>query len=146
MSAESLQRCKNNQRRHFEEQLALAAKTAPKRIFVYVKRRLKPAGDVPVLDGTDGQLLTSSSEPAATLAAHFASVFANSQVSVLSSTCTAFTELDSLHGGVEEVAQLLAKLDGTKPAGPDVLHPLVLKSLSTILSPIVTDLSNWSLS
>ncbi|CAH8566009.1 unnamed protein product [Dicrocoelium dendriticum] len=137
---------KKNKRRHFEEQLALAAKTAPKRIFAYVKRRLKPAGDVPVLDGTDGQPLTSSTERASALAAHFASVFANNQVSVPSSTCTAFTELDSLHCGVEEVAQLLANLDGTKPAGPDGLHPLVLKSLSTILSPIVTDLFNRSLS
>ncbi|CAH8628837.1 unnamed protein product, partial [Dicrocoelium dendriticum] len=110
-------RCNNaktRKRRSFEEELAAAAKTAPKRIFAYVKRRLRPAANVPVLEGSDGQPLTSSTDRASALAAHFASVFASDQVSVTSSTSTAPAELDSLDCSIEDVRKLLANLDGTK--------------------------------
>ncbi|CAH8517265.1 unnamed protein product [Dicrocoelium dendriticum] len=137
---------KTRKRRQFEEQLACSAKTAPKRIFAYVKRRLKSAGDVPVLVGSNGQPLSSSTERASALAAHFASVFATNQTCAPSSAVAAPTELTDLICDVAEVHGLVSCLDSTKPAGPDGLHPLILKSLSAVISPAVTDLFNRSLS
>lgn len=109
--------------------------TAPNRFFAYVKRPLKQAGDVPLHEGSNGQPLTSSTECASALAAHFASVFVNDQVSVLSSMCTVLTELDSLACGMEEVCRLLANNDGKKPAGHNGPHPFIPKFLSAIISP-----------
>ncbi|CAH8478195.1 unnamed protein product [Dicrocoelium dendriticum] len=137
---------KTRKRRQFEEQLACSAKTAPKRIFAYVKRRLKSAGNVPVLVGSNGQPLSSNTERASALAAHFASVFATNQTSAPSSAVAAPTELTDLICNVAEVHGLVSCLDSTKPAGPDGLHPLILKSLSAVISPAVTDLFNRSLS
>ncbi|CAH8657915.1 unnamed protein product [Dicrocoelium dendriticum] len=139
-------KAKTSKRRSFEEELATAAKTAPKRIFAYVKRRLRPIANIPVLEGSEGQPLTSSTDRASALATHFASVFASDQVSVMSSTSTAPAELNSLDCNIEDVRKILANLDGTKPAGPDGIHPLILKSLSTIIAPSVTELFNRSLS
>ncbi|CAH8587463.1 unnamed protein product [Dicrocoelium dendriticum] len=126
--------------------LRVGTKTAPKRIFAYVKRRLRPVANVPVLEGSDGRPLTSSTDRASALATHFASVFASDQVPVTSSTCTAPAELNSLDCNIEEVRKLLANLDGAKPTGPDGVHPLILKSLSAIIAPSVTELFNRSLS
>ncbi|CAH8638517.1 unnamed protein product [Dicrocoelium dendriticum] len=133
-------------RRKFEEKLATDARMAPKKIFAYVKRRLKPKGDVSCLEDADGHLLTSSSDRASALAAHFASVFANDAASIPISASNIPVELNSLVCDVDEVRLLLANLDGTKPAGPDGLHPLIIKSLAAIISPVVTDLFNKSLS
>ncbi|CAH8579601.1 unnamed protein product [Dicrocoelium dendriticum] len=122
------------------------SKAVPKRSFANMKRHLMPTRDVAVLDGSDGQALVSSTSCAFAFAAHFASAFADNQASVLRWTQIVLMELYSLDCKVNDVFKLLANLDGTKPVGSDVLHPMILKSLSAMISPSVTELFNRSLS
>ncbi|CAH8436181.1 unnamed protein product [Dicrocoelium dendriticum] len=137
---------KIKKRRQFEEELASSATTAPKRIFAYLKRQLKPGDDLPVLESLDGKTLISSAERADALATHFLTVFSSKPAAVSVPAQVAQVLLDSLQCDAVEVYQLLVNLDGAKPPGPDGLHPLILKSLSIIISPAVTNLFNRSLS
>lgn len=90
-------------------------------------------------DDSDG------TERASVLVAYLASAFTNGRASVQSLTCAAPTELHTLDCGVEEVRNLLASLEGPKPAGPDGLHSLILKTLADTISLPVTDLFHGSL-
>lgn len=98
------------------------------------------------MDGSDVQLLNSSTDCASALAAHFASILTKDQACVTSLSPTATTQLDSPDCISEDVCKLLASLDGRKLAGPDGSHPLILNSLWVIMSPSVTGLFNRLLS
>ncbi|CAH8589564.1 unnamed protein product, partial [Dicrocoelium dendriticum] len=98
--------------RHFEEELTSSATTAPKIIFAYLKRQLKPGGYLPVLETLDRQTLISSVERADALAVHFPTVFFSKSAAVPVPAQDAPVLLGSLQCAAVEVYQLLVNLDG----------------------------------
>ncbi|KER19942.1 hypothetical protein T265_15425, partial [Opisthorchis viverrini] len=77
-------------------------------------------------------------------ACHFSSVYARNP-SRDSHTGSCSVRLDSLVCCTEKVCSLLLSLNTLKSAGPDGLHPVILKTLAPVIEPAVTTLYNKSL-
>ncbi|KER34093.1 hypothetical protein T265_00265 [Opisthorchis viverrini] len=135
---------KLRKRQAYENSLAESAKTTPKRIFAYVNRNLKSSDELPYIQDQDGNTITSDSARATEFACHFSSVYAtNPSRDSLTGSCA--VRLDSLVCCTEKVCSLLLSLNTAKSAGPDDLHPVILKTLAPVIAPAVTTLYNKSL-
>jgi hypothetical protein len=138
---------KHSCRAIYEEKLAESADSAPKIIFSYVKKQLKPVDELPLLED-HGKVVSTDSERAELLLDHFNSVFhvPSSQTALEAVECPENPQWESLTCTTEEVRLLLSRLDSSKTAGPDNIHPLILKHLAPVIAPAVADLFNKSLS
>ncbi|CAH8482760.1 unnamed protein product [Dicrocoelium dendriticum] len=134
---------KLQKRAAYETRLSANAKEAPKKVFAYIKRKLKPTDELPALENSLGALLTADKDRAIALASHFESVFDSASPAF---QCTQVdAKLDTVSCSEDQVRGLLANLDCSKPPGPDGLHPLLLKRLAPVIAPAVTELFEASL-
>ena len=120
----------------FEKNIAREAKSNPKAFFKYAKSKLKSRPGIPDLKREDGGVACSNIDKAEALNHFFSSVFTRETEDNLPScdfppvetalTDTLFTEID--------IAAKLHRLKIDKSAGPDGIHPRVLKEMSASLN------------
>lgn len=129
----------------FEKSLARNAKQNPKAIFKYINGKLKTRGDITELE-TDRGRVTSDGDKANVLNNFFSSVFTQENEDI--PTCTRVSEemrVPDFEITTADVEAKLKKLKVDKAAGPDSLHPRVLKELSSVISRPLADLMQNSL-
>ena len=119
-----------------ELQLASGIKDNKKSFFRYVGSRRKSKGNIGPLLNQMGQLTTDAQEKANELNGYFASVFHQSH----GTSMPAMGQGDPGDGdplpsiNADLVKEHLEKLDTFKSAGPDNLHPRVLKELASVIA------------
>ena len=125
-------------RRAYEKDIASQAKTAPKKFFAYCQSKTKTrAGIAPLLRDPDDKasLVSSDAEKSEVLQAQYCSVFTtedNSDLPEFSTRC--HSEVPRIVVTVEMVKKRLEKLDTSKSAGPDGLHPRLLRECADVLA------------
>ena len=132
----------------FEHEISKNIKTNPKAFWRYVQSKVKSRSSIPDLKAEDGSELTDAREKAEELNNFFASVLTVEDP-------TDVPTLNQRHNGnkistfnitPEMVKNKLSNLNVNKAAGPDGLHPRVLKELASTLSVPLSILFNTSLS
>ena len=121
--------------RDFEHDISKKIKTNPKGFWRYVQSKVKSRSHLPDLKSDDGTILTDPKEKADELNNYFASVLTDENK-------TNIPKLEERHNGnkiftieitPEMVKAKLSKLNANKAAGPDGVHPRVLKELASTL-------------
>lgn len=130
-----------------ELNIALKAKENPKVYYAYAQSSKKERQSVGVLELEGGTLVTEDRDRADTFEKFFNSVFRET-----SSDCPSIEIPDVPPEGlqtvditVDEVELELSTLNIHKSAGPDDIHPALLRPLARVLTPPVTELFNASL-
>ena len=120
----------------FEKRIAKEAKTNPKAFYKYAKSKTKSYTGVPDLKKNNGSIASTDLEKSEILNNFFCDVFTRENtddmptcdLKVFSST------LSDVKFTQEDVEKKLDKLKIDKSAGPDGLHPRILRELSPVLS------------
>ena len=147
-------RCKNdlrrltrNLRKNFERRLAANIKDNPKGFWRYASSRMKSRAGVENLRTATGDLTKTDNEKADILNSFFSSICTNEDP--LSVPCTAGTCSGSVVEDVDLSAALVRKkMSEVRPsaaAGPDGIHPRVLRETASSLSPVLTTIFRQSL-
>ena len=130
-----------SRRREHQEQLTIAyeCKANPKRFWGYIKSKTKLVsgiGDIKYADdrGTE-QVIVEDEDKANVFADYFSSVFNQEPDDKFDTLEQVEIQIDmpALHISEEMVRLKLSKLKTDKSSGPDMVHPRVLKELSTHL-------------
>ena len=138
----------------YEQGLLENGNAQPKRLFAYINRRRKINQSTPPLIDSQGNEVTEDHIKAEVLADHFFSVYNSPAQSIRQivlngmADCPDGASPDVLHDvdfSVEDVERALRRLNTQKAPGPDGIHPLVLKTLSAELAPVVHQLFRKSL-
>lgn len=129
----------------FEKDLASNAKQNPKAVFKYVNSRLKTQQNIPDLDLPNG-IAQSDVEKAEALNTFFTSVFTQEDRTLptiaMNGNNTVIPDLVIEQATVEKK---LAKLKIDKSAGPDDIHPRILREIAPVISKPLADLMQNSL-
>jgi hypothetical protein len=142
-----------SRRREHQEQLTIAyeCKANPKRFWGYIKSKTKLVsgiGDIKYADdrGTE-QVIVEDEDKANVFADYFSTVFNQEPDDKFDTLEQVEIQIDmpALHISEEMVRLKLSKLKTDKSSGPDMVHPRVLKELSTHLSKPLAYLFNRSL-
>ena len=135
---------KRRKRELFERQLANTSQGTPKRLYAYIRRRVKSSSPVPTLKNSVGENIESDSCKAAVLAGQYNSVY-----KVESSDPPTLQQSDMILPEIsvnpEAVRLLLEGLDVQSSPGPDNIHPLMLKTLSKIINIPLAEIFQLSL-
>lgn len=134
-------------REKYELRLARNAKRNPKAYYNYVQSRAALRRVVGNVMGPDGKHATTNQEKADTLFRHFLSVYQidEGSSSVSLNVRAGVSEMEEVIISPEEVAQALRKLNTVKAAGPDGIHPAIMKPLADIIAEPLAQLFNKSL-
>ena len=106
-------------------------KQNPSKFFAYVRNRKKSNKTVSCWRKANGQTTTSPRETADLLVESFGSIFTREEA--LNENCVLENmeeQLNEFTVGKEEVVQQLNSLNIHKVAGPDSLHPVIIKALA----------------
>jgi len=116
----------------FEKQIASESKTNPKAFFSYARSKTKVRQSVADLKDDTGQVLSDNTAKASALNNYFTSVFTKEDTENVPTLESVDTEQKLSHIVIqpEDVQKRLLKLNTTKSAGPDGIHPRVMKELS----------------
>ena len=137
---------KRKKRREYEESLAISSSTAPKRLFAYLRRRIKESNGVPpLIDKPSGNLLTSDYDKADALRLQYESVFTEDTLHPTEPLKLYDLQINDCHFNAADVGKLLSSLDEQSAPGPDDLHPRVLKHLAPIIAAPLTSIFKKSL-
>jgi len=119
----------------YERKITANLKTNPKSFFAYLRSKRKLKVTVKSLKREDGTETEGAEETASELLSFFGSVFEEEPYGPLEKDCfrkvQGFSEIGPLAISVEEVAAELLALNVDKSAGPDGVHPKLLKSLAS---------------
>ena len=136
-----------NIRLNYEEHLAAKAKVAPKLYYNYVRSKKGMSAEEGPLRDANGTEVIEAVEKAELLASTFEKVHRIDKGLSIPTvdpvmegtlmTCPPITAL--------EVERVLANLDRNKSAGPDGIHPSILKPLKDLIKEPLVDLFNASL-
>lgn len=124
-----------NLRKTFEESLAYEAKLNPKAFWRYTKTRSTVKSGVSDLQDSEGVMRGDDEDKAEILNDFFCSVFTKEnteRVPTVESRCN--VELSSITITEDIVGKHLKKLKVSKSAGPDGLHPRVLKEIAQYIT------------
>ena len=136
-----------SKRKSYERTLVEQVKTAPRRIFTYINRRLKKTDDLLVLKTSTNIPVKDNTGRANLFAEHYWSIFSERTTNTDSDyNHEDGTQLLNIQCDETEVLTLLLNLDAHKAPGPDGHHPFVLKNLAQILAKPLTYIFNLSLS
>lgn len=130
--------CKNAVKA-LEIDIAKAAKSNPKAFYAYAKSKMATREGVSELIDNDGKKATTDSEKADMLNEFFCSVFTKENLDSVPDCDekTLRTELREIEIDTSTVLKLLNELDVSKSAGPDNMHPRVLKELANVLAELL---------
>ena len=115
-----------------EHRVALACKGNPKEFFAYVNSRKPTRKGIGSIRTSQGVLVTSDADIAATLNEYFVSVFTREDLTVVPAPVVTYggdRSLTEIVCTVEEVLANLGKLDPNKAPGPDGFLPKVMKNV-----------------
>ena len=132
----------------FEKGIAAEAKENPRAIYKYINTRLKTRSTIPDLIKEDGSLTANDTEKTQTLNKFFCQVFTqenDNPPDLTPELLPGITEHEPLTFTVELIEKKLRKLDANKAAGPDGLHPRVLKELASVLASPLSQIMQKSL-
>ena len=134
-------------RKDFEKKLAAEVKSNNKAFWKYASSKRKMKKEIPHLKRKDGSLTTNDQEKADVLNEQFASVFTQENTDNVPEfeSIPVNTKLTSITVTEEQVTKLLKDLRIDKAAGPDNIHPYILKNLAETLAKPLTILYNLSL-
>ncbi|KAM7181807.1 uncharacterized protein RBU57_000458 [Macrochelys suwanniensis] len=133
-----------------KEQLAKNSKANNKTFFKYIRSRKPAKQPVGPLDDRDTKgALTDDKVIAEKLNEFFASVFTAEDVGEIPQPELTFVgnkseELSQIEVSVEEILELIDKLNCNKSPGPDGIHPRVLKELKCEIAELLTRVCNLS--
>ena len=136
-----------NDRISFERNISKEIKNNNKLFWRYVNSNRTTKAAISDLLKDDGTLATTDQEKAEVLNQQFSSVFTreNTDDIPVLDDLPCQTSLSTINVTVEGVEKKLKKLRTDKSCGPDGIHPLVLKNLSSILSTPLCTIFNTSL-
>ena len=134
---------KLSKRKTYEENLAITAVSAPKRLFAYLNRRTRTDCRVS-LTSTNGERMTAK-DMAEIFAVQYAETYAPDLEPIPMVDDKASSPwLDDVIS-LNEVKEFLHTLNTNKSPGPDGIHPLVLKELADVIAMPLTVLFNMSI-
>ena len=123
-------------KREYERKIAMNAKTNPKAFYKYAHSKMKVKAAVGDLKRPDGSIAQTDSDKVETLNDFFSSVFNiddNDDLPAFEDRPFT-TTLETLEINPSSIEKNLSKLNTSKSAGPDEIHPRILKEVSTELS------------
>ena len=123
-----------NLKKTFERGLAAKVKENTKAFWAYVNTKVKHRSGIETLKTEDGNIAESDTEKAEALNQFFASVFTQEDLTDVPSLDIDFggEPLEDIVFTQHEVTRKLKDLDPGKTAGPDNLHPALLKELACV--------------
>jgi len=114
----------------YEIKVAELAKSNPKAFYKYCNKGKMSNTTIPMLQMKDGTMTKTLRDVSQVLASHFESVCVTDEDKTL--PVAELTKSDNIILVTrQEVEELLSHLDTTKSAGPDEIHPRVLKECSS---------------
>ena len=131
----------------FERNISKEIKNNNKVFWRYVNSNRSSKAAIPDLTKPDGSKACTDEEKAEALNHQFCSVFTNEDKSTITDQNAEPTQptISSLKISEEKVKKKLLKMRTDKSAGPDGVHPLILKNLAEILAKPLTLIFNNSL-
>ena len=134
-----------NKHKLFIQDLGEASKHNPKRFWSNAKSKLGRKS-LPPEKFHNGSKLSSSGDQAGGFNKNFHSVFGEATNNTINSdVADSHPDLSSVTITVDQVKNILQKLDVNKSCGPDDISPILLKCFSQYLSPSLSSLFNRSL-
>ena len=136
-----------NDRLSFERNISKEIKNNNKLFWRYVNANRTSKAAIPDLERPDGSKATTDKEKAEILNEQFSSAFTKEDISSLPvrDDLNLQSTLTDINITPEMVQKKLDKLRTDKSSGPDGVHPLLLKNLSSILSKPLSLIFNTSL-
>ena len=126
--------------------LAEKAKSSPKQIFAYLKRRNKAGSGIPPLKNPENQeLLTDAGAKADLLASFYAFVYTSEEDCFNSQPSYGGTQLHDIPIDEGMVMSVLLRLKPSTSPGPDEIHPLFLKEMAMFLAEPLSQIFRLSL-
>ncbi|MEL7079481.1 MAG: reverse transcriptase domain-containing protein, partial [Cyanobacteria bacterium J06582_2] len=120
------------------------AKTEPKRFWRYIKNIRKEANHIPALKH-NARLIETNKGKANVFNEQFSKVFSRKSYSSVPLKISMIPKMDCIEISPEGVLKLLKNLDGNKAAGPDEIHPKILKEIANEFTPVLTHFLRQSL-
>lgn len=118
----------------WEKDIASDIKGNPKKFWNYVNSKIKIKHEIPELETDSGQA-KSDIEKAEALNQHFTSVFVKEPSGIIPTLGIRTTaKIENVTFTQDKIKKKLVKLNANKSAGPDNMHPRVLKELSNVLA------------
>ncbi|MES9976167.1 MAG: reverse transcriptase family protein [Candidatus Thiodiazotropha sp.] len=135
-------------RRGYEERLAVRAKTNPKAYYNYIQSKSSLRGAVGDIVNDAGEPAADDQEKADRLVSFFESVHRqdsghSSQLTSCESNHT--PAMQDIRITVDETLKYLLKTNINKAAGPDGVHPAIIKPVAPVIAPHVARLFQESL-
>ena len=132
----------------YEHRLAKEVKSNPKAFFSYARSKTTVKENVLFVKKSDGQLTTSLKETCGVLNSEFQKVFTKptrSSHSLPSHATPKVKQLTDIDISVGQVKNLMKNLKAQSAAGPDGIHPRVLRECADVLSMPITIIFEHSL-
>jgi hypothetical protein len=137
----------NNQKSQFEKKIADEIKTNPKQFWNYVNSKKIGNRDFPTMYDAEGRSYTEDTSKAELFNNYFASVFTLEDIDTTPSIHSAVQEsISSVEITPKIVLKYLNKINISKAAGPDDLHPKILYELRENIKVPLSIIFNLSLS
>jgi hypothetical protein len=130
-----------------EKRIAKEAKTKPKAFYAYAKAKLSVHEGIADLVDKDGNVITNDIGKADLLNSFFCSVFTKENTDVMPDFAQRIDGpgLTEITVDKNKVYKLLSTLDPSKAAGPDNMHPMLLKELAAAIAEPLTVIFELSL-
>ena len=133
----------------YEKQIAQQAKINPKKFYAYAKSKMTTTEGIPDLQTKEGTIITSDEDKSDLLNSFFCSVFTKENTASIpdpNNLGSSKNSLDKVDIDPDKVKKILRTLNISKSAGPDNMHPRVLKELSEQLAEPLTYVFKVSIS
>ena len=135
-------------KKQFEQNIAKESKTNPKAFYNYARSKTKCRSGISDLVMTNGTMTVNNTEKADTLNNFFSSVFTPVEDTGTIPTLpdrSYMEPLTTIMIETDDVKKILDNLKTNKAAGPDGIHPRILKELASELAPILCNIYQRSL-
>ena len=133
-------------KRNLEYNVINQIKDNPKHFWKYIQDKTSLTDKVQDLIKPDGSMTSGDSEKSEVLNNQFSSVFTSEDISNIPKTANSpITNIDSLEITEQNVYDKLSGINCSKSAGPDQIHPRVLKEIRNNIFKPLTLLFNRSL-